>query len=604
MHDDTPLESFKRATAATLRTLAERNDLVVSFGNEPGTTGSIRVPLPPAGLLPADVACVRGRADAQALRLRYHDDALHSQLAPHDPDARSAFDALEQMRCELLGARRLAGVAANLDAALDEDCRRHGLTAAHERQQVRLADALKVLARQALLDQPLPASVAHVADLWQDWLTDHAQADFHPLAAVLADQNAYARAAYRLLRALDLEVSDRDPQPQPQPDPANDNDDNADSASAEPIEQQKQPQPQPEAGAEAAADPSEEGRRDLPSEQDDSDAEPSPGRPEQHRAPAGDPQTYHAYTTQYDEIIDAAALCAADELERLRQRLDERLVDMQGLVGRLANRLQRLLMAQQVRDWAFDLEEGLLDTRRLDQIIVNPMTPLSFKQEKDMPFRDTVVTLLLDNSGSMRGWPIATAAMSADIIARTLERCAVKTEILGFTTRHWKGGQVRELWLAQGKPAHPGRLNELRHIIYKAADMPWRRARRNLGLMLQEGLLKQNIDGEALLWAHSRLVRRPEERRILMVISDGAPVDDATGSVNSGSYLDQHLRHVIRDIETRSPVRLAAIGIGHDVTQYYQRAVTITDPDQLAATLVNKLTELFDDSAGQRRRRR
>lgn len=603
MRDDSSLETFKRATAATLRTLAERDDLVVSFGSEPGSADSVRVPLP-VGLLPEDVACARGRADAQALRLRYHDVALHSQLAPQHPDARSAFDALEQVRCELLGARRLPGVAVNLDAALDEDCRRHGLNAAHERKQVRLADALKVLTRQALLDQPLPASVAHVAALWQDWLAEHEQADFHRLDGVLADQQAYARAAYQLLRALDLEVGDRDPQPQPQPDPDNDNEDNDDDDNAENTEQPEETSPQPETGTESADDPTEEAHSDLPADQDDSDAEQTPGRPQYGQPPTGDPEAYHVYTTQYDEIIDAADLCDADELERLRQRLDQRLVHVQGVVARLANRLQRLLMAQQVRDWEFDLEEGLLDARRLEQIIVNPTTPLSFKLEKDMPFRDTVVTLLIDNSGSMRGWPIATAAMSADILARTLERCAVKTEILGFTTRHWKGGQARELWLAHGKPTHPGRLNELRHIVYKAADMPWRRARRNLGLMLQEGVLKQNIDGEALLWAHSRLVQRSEERRILMVISDGAPVDDATLSVNSGNYLDRHLRQVIHDIEARSPVRLAAIGIGHDVAQYYQRAVTITDPDQLAATLVNKLTELFDDQASQRRRRR
>ncbi len=302
---------------------------------------------------------------------------------------------------------------------------------------------------------------------------------------------------------------------------------------------------------------------------------------------------YKVFTAQFDETVDAEDLCDSDELTRLRNFLDQQLQAMQGVVARLANKLQRLLMAKQNRTWDFDLEEGLLDTARLSRVVIDPMSPLSFKMERDMDFRDTVVTLLLDNSGSMRGRPIMVAAMCADILARTLERCAVKVEVLGFTTRAWKGGNARERWLNEGKPAQPGRLNDLRHIIYKAADVPGRRTRKNLGLMMREGLLKENIDGEALIWAHSRLIARPESRRILMVISDGAPVDDSTLSVNAGNYLDKHLRQVIGEIETKSNVELVAIGIGHDVTRYYRRAVTILDAEQLAGAMTDQLIDLF-----------
>ena len=325
------------------------------------------------------------------------------------------------------------------------------------------------------------------------------------------------------------------------------------------------------------------------------DDRPGGPQPRRERPNPDNEAVYRAYTRLYDEEIDAEELCDPDELTRLRQQLDQQLQHLQGVISKLANRLQRRLLAQQTRAWEFDLDEGLLDAGRLSRVVVNPMQALSYKRELDMEFRDTVVTLLIDNSGSMRGRPITVAAMCGDILARTLERCAVKVEVLGFTTRAWKGGQSREKWVQEGKPRNPGRLNDLRHIIYKAADSPWRRARKNLGLMLREGLLKENIDGEALLWAYRRLLVRPEHRRILMVISDGAPVDDSTLSVNPGNYLEKHLREVIRDIEARDQVELIAIGIGHDVTRYYRRAVTIVDAEELGGTMMKKLTELFDE---------
>ena len=358
-----------------------------------------------------------------------------------------------------------------------------------------------------------------------------------------------------------------------------------------------------------AADETETREVDMDTDQvseaemgDDADEGRTPWRPNTPLSDLPPDFDYKAYSTKYDETISADELCDPEELTRLRGYLDQQLVHLQGAVTKLANRLQRRLMAQQNRSWDFDQEEGMLDAARLGRIITNPMHALSYKVERDTKFRDTVVTLLIDNSGSMRGRPISIAAICADIMARTLERCAVKTEILGFTTRAWKGGQARESWLAAGRPAKPGRLNDLRHIVYKAADAPWRRARKNLGLMMREGLLKENIDGEALLWAHARLLSRPEDRRILLVISDGAPVDDSTLSVNSGNYLERHLRQVIKWIESRSPVELVAIGIGHDVTRYYARAVTIMDAEQLGGTIIEQLAGLFEEDGHKIRR--
>jgi len=349
---------------------------------------------------------------------------------------------------------------------------------------------------------------------------------------------------------------------------------------------------------------------DMESDPSDDDSEgEAPWRPEMGRNSKQDLQ-YKMFTEIFDEIISAEDLCDLEELARLRTQLDRQLDNLQGAVAKLANRLQRKLMAQQNRSWDFDLEEGVLDTARLTRVVTDPTAPLSFKQEQDTEFRDTVVTLLLDNSGSMRGRPITIAAICADVLARTLERCNVKVEILGFTTKAWKGGESRDKWLDSGKPQNPGRLNDLRHIIYKGADSPWRRARRNLGLMLKEGLLKENIDGEALLWAHERLLGRTEARRILMVISDGAPVDDCTLSANPANYLEQHLRRVVNWIESKSDVELVAIGIGHDVTRYYKQAVTITDAEQLGGAITDQLADLFDEDKnkgmgrGPRRMRR
>lgn len=615
---ENPVESFKRSTAATVRALSRRNEVQVGFSTEPpGVAGMrVRIPTPARDLNPHDVATLRGAADAVALRLRFHDNAIHLQRMPLGDAARAAFDAMEQARCEALGARHMTGVAANLEAALDERYHKQGFDRLEERDQVPLAEALRLVARQAMTGSAPPPSAAHAVDLWRPWIEEKLGSDLHGLAQHMGDQDAYARAVRKLLAELDMEVGN-EPEEQEETEEderlseENENEpNNGQTQGQDDVQTEAESMTSPEMQESDQGDQAEDGTgEDGDTEMGEGEGaeEPAgpgqPWRPEFARRNDQDPNAYKAFTTQFDEVVDAADLCDPDELARLRHMLDQQLVHLQGVISKLANRLQRRLLAKQQRSWEFDLDEGILDAARLARIVVNPVLPLSFKKEKETDFRDTVVSLLIDNSGSMRGRPISIAAMSADILARTLERCAVKVEVLGFTTRAWKGGQAREHWIANGKPANPGRLNDLRHIVYKDADQPWRRARKNLGLMLREGILKENIDGEALMWAHQRLIGRPEQRRILMVISDGAPVDDSTLSVNAGNYLERHLRQVIEYIETRSPVELVAIGIGHDVTRYYRRAVTIVDAEQLGGTMMNKLAELFDedDRRGGRR---
>jgi cobaltochelatase CobT len=599
------VEDFRRVTGATMRAISRVPELNVSFApGQHGIAGTeARLPLPPRDLPVQEVAHIRGEADAMALKLRHHDAKIHAREAPRGDVARAVFDAVEQARVEALGARRMAGVAENLAAALEEQCRQRGYARLVERESAPLADALRLMLRQTMTGALPPESGRKLVELWQPVLDDKVRRDLAELAALTDDQRAFARVTRRLLEDLDVELGPEDLQTDDSDE--QEGDDRNDDESPERGEGESESAREADASMDAQRGESEDQDADMPASDADQEeigeaGEDDPGRPGRPPAPGDRGRNepfYHAFTEAHDEIVEAADLCDADELARLRQMLDQQLANLQAVVGRLANRLQRRLMAQQSRAWEFDLEEGILDAARLSRVVVNPETPLSYKQEKDMAFRDTVVSLLIDNSGSMRGRPITVAAMSADILARTLERCGVKVEILGFTTRMWKGGQSREKWIAAGKPANPGRLNDLRHIVYKSADAPWRRARKSLGLMLREGILKENIDGEALLWAHNRLIGRTEQRRILMVISDGAPVDDSTLSVNPGNYLERHLREVIEWIETRSPVELTAIGIGHDVTRYYRRAVTIVDAEQLGGTMMEKLAELFDEDA-------
>lgn len=609
---ESPTEPFKRALAHAARSLAELPDLEVTFSSDgPRLAGRQAVlPHPPRDLNAKDAARIRGLADQMALRLAHHDPRAHARSRPQHPVGAQVFEAVEQARVEAIGANALGGVRANLTAALEAQIERTGLNRVLDRTRAPLPEVIGLLVRERLTGQAPPDGAKATVNLLRAEIEARAGPDLDRLAAAVHDQGAFARVARSILRDLDLgdetgdeatEEDEADDDESAEKDAPEKGDDDDRDQAENPGQDGASMERSLEAPEENQAVEDSGGEMDAQLDSDADDEAPDlgegmvPNRPDIKDGGAPD-AAYQVFTRQFDEIVAAEELCDPEELERLRGYLDAQLTNLSSVVARLANRLQRRLLAQQNRSWSFDLEEGVLDTARLTRVITDPTSPLSFKQEEDAPFRDTVVSLLLDNSGSMRGRPIMVAAVCADILARTLERCGVKTEILGFTTRAWKGGQARDAWIKAGKPQQPGRLNDLRHIVYKAADAPWRRAKRNLGLMMREGLLKENIDGEALAWAHERLLGRPEQRKVLMVVSDGAPVDDSTLSVNSGHYLERHLRSVIGEIEGRSPVELVAIGIGHDVTRYYRRAVTIVDVEQLGGALVEKLAELFEEA--------
>jgi len=606
-------EPFKKALIHSTRALAEAPELEVVFGSDgPKVEGNkLILPHPPRDLALKQAQQIRGIADRMALRIGHHDEAIHSRARPRDDAAASAFDALEQARLEAVGARALEGVRQNLQAANVADLERSGVGRKEAKDEVGFADMLGQIAREALTGDPAPSLISRIIGFFRGDIEDKAGHRLRDLLPYIHDQKTFARLARQVITDLEMEDDSRDAEDEKRDegddsgdgsedprDEAEDKDDREDNEAPPEKPEDKTPgEMEPQEGEEdytqMQGDPqmaSESSTDEIPDgEAGEADFDDQPAPELKARA------DYEVYTKQFDEVVGAEDLCDPDELDRLRGFLNAQLASMQHVVSRLANRLQRKLLAQQSRSWSFDLEEGVLDAAKLTRVIIDPSAPLSFKHEKDTEFRDTVVTLLLDNSGSMRGRPIMMAAICADVLARTLERCGVKVEILGFTTRAWKGGQSREKWVREGKPANPGRLNDLRHIIYKSADSPWRRTHKNLGLMMREGLLKENIDGEALQWAYGRLMTRPEQRKILMVISDGAPVDDSTLSVNIGHYLDNHLRKVINEIEGSRRVELVAIGIGHDVTRWYKRALTLVDVEHLAGALIDKLTELFQE---------
>ena len=602
---ESPTEPFKRALAHAARSLAEMPDLEVVFsGDGPQLSGNRAVlPHPPRDLSLAEASRIRGLADQMALRLAHHDAVAHARGRPASPQGQAVFEAVEQARIEAIGSNALGGVRQNLTTVLEQTIERKGLARIQDRANAPLADIVSLMVRERLTGQRPPDGAKALVDIFRAEIEAKAGADLDKLLTSIDDQAAFARVTRAILRDLDMgdegadpTDSEQDEQGEEQQEQPDDSDGDGEGQSPEGSSMQE---------TETTDSDQDDGEEQAVETEDDQDAEMSdeapemgdgakPARPDPKDSGKPEP-AYKIFTAAHDEIEPAEDLCDPEELTRLRAYLDQQLASLSSVVSRLANKLQRRLLAQQNRSWQFDLEEGMLDVARLPRIIIDPTAPLSFKQESDTDFRDTVVTLLIDNSGSMRGRPIMVAAVCADILARTLERCAVKVEILGFTTRAWKGGISRDDWIKAGKPPSPGRLNDLRHIIYKGADSPWRRSRKNLGLMMREGLLKENIDGEALMWAHQRMMARPEQRRILMVISDGAPVDDSTLSVNSGHYLERHLRQVIGEIENRSPVELLAIGIGHDVTRYYRRAVTIVDVEQLGGVLVEQLAALFEE---------
>ncbi|WP_147124477.1 cobaltochelatase subunit CobT [Shimia ponticola] len=613
---DNPADPFKKALAEATKVVADDADLSVTYSVDPpgATNDTVRLPQVSRRMTRGEILLARGTADALALRHKYHDASVYNRYVPNGNMARDLYEAMETARCEAVGARYMPGTASNIDAKIANEAMRKGYADIKEAAEAPLAVAAGYLVRHLATGRDLPPGASNVMELWQGYIEQQAGGTLENIDELLADQAAFAKLARQVITDLgygdqlgddpdsldedDLDENEAEPENDDQPDSTG-QDDSDDDQDMDASPEQSQEEQQDAASASVTLDDMAEAEMAEEAEMPEGDAPMEPPAPQPHSE--ADPD-YIVYQTENDEEVRAEDLAEPAELERLRAYLDQQLDPLKGAVSRLANKLQRRLQAQQNRSWEFDLEEGMLDAGRLARVVANPTTPLSFKVEKDTEFRDTCVTLLIDNSGSMRGRPISIAAICADVLARTLERCQVKVEILGFTTRAWKGGLCREQWLAEGRPQQPGRLNDLRHIIYKSADAPWRRTRPNLGLMMKEGLLKENIDGEALEWAHKRMAGRPEARKILMVISDGAPVDDSTLSVNPANYLEKHLRDVIAMVEKKKIVELIAIGIGHDVTRYYDRAVTITDVEQLAGAMTEQLASLFDSDPRARAR--
>ena len=601
---------FLKANAASMRALAGGKQVQVRYAGHDTHVGEQEVRLPSLARegLSQSMSKLRGASDSAGLWLAHHNEMMHGKHCPQLAGAKAIFEAAEQARIEAIGANQMEGVRQNLTEKLNMQYQGRTIGSPDSGDDSALAEAVRLTLREVLTGDKPPATTAMAMELWRPWITARAGDLLEQIKGSETDQAAYAKLARQLIGALETDLGDASDSDGDETDEENQGQDNPEDSDEQPDDNAESATGEDESDAEDSQSLDQDGDAAAMSSEDGSemDGEPdmdgmadgeSPGGDPQGQRPPGDTiaESYQVFTNAYDEVIDAAELCDAEELDRLRDMLDRHLDNLHAVIGKLANRLQRKLLAYQNRSWDFDLEEGILDAGKLHRVVSQPLSPLSYKQEQDMKFRDTVVTILLDNSGSMRGRPITIAAVTADILARTLERCGVKVEILGFTTKAWKGGQSREAWQVAGKPEKPGRLNDLRHIIYKGADTPWRRARKSLGLMLREGILKENIDGEALAWAHDRLLGRNEDRRILMVISDGAPVDDSTLSSNSGNYLEKHLRLMIDYIQTRSPVELLAIGIGHDVNRYYSRALTITDVDQLGGAVMSQLADMFDE---------
>jgi cobaltochelatase CobT len=610
--NDDLLDPLRRAVARCTRAVARKKDLEIVFDAGRPAADANRVALPPLPrrLSRRDYSVLRGASDAVALHIVHHDPKIHHTLRPAEAGAARIFDALEQVRVEAIGTRQMDGIAENIFVLLQERYRKPRY-AGSSPDEVPVEDALGILARQYLMGAPFTALNPPVLMLWRPLIGDSVDALMPHLGLAVEDQAAFAAVALKLIAELRHETAPAD-------------------AVAEPIDDEQQAQGEQEPG------PIEGGARSLGPAEGHKSAkdeaigdEPIFGTAEKAAAPGNDslaerlatdqqdysepsrrvvrgagvdPDQYRIFTREFDETARADAIVDVTQLTLLRRSIDGELAPLESIVGRLANRLQRSLEARQRRFWQYDLEQDILDPARLTRIITDPMSSLLYKREADGSFRDTVVTLLIDNSGSMRGRPSMIVAICADILARCLERCGIKSEILGFTTRTWRGGRAREKWIAAGSPGNPGRLNELLHVIYKPADAPWRRSRHSLGLMMRQGFHKENVDGEALAWAHQRLLRRPEQRRILMMISDGAPVDDSTlaAARGTGNYLERHLRRTIADIVRLAEVELFAIGIGYDVTRLYPHAIMIKEIDDLGPALIGQLGRLLDQGRHRR----
>ena len=540
-----------------------------------------------------DFIKARAEADSSALKRKFSNDEIYKKNLPNNSNCKSLYAIAEKIRYETLGGKMLKGIEKNLKDNYSQMINLKRKDQLKTKEDVPVTEAFELYMLKNFYDIKLSSLSSKMLNFWEQDFDQSISKHINFLKDNFEDQNAYCSKFSKLLQDMDIfQTEDNEETKENNQDEGQDNPSNDDQESETEDQKDENKEQETEASLDSDYDIDE---YKLDEQLVDTDSDKQSSEQVIQKKNINDLNLeYKIYTTKFDEIIKAENLENADEANKLRKTLDQQLIGFQDVVTKLANKLQRQLLAKQNRAWEFDLEEGLLDSSKLPRIIMDPYNSLSFKKEKDLDFKDTIVTLLIDNSGSMRGRPITIAAICADILSRTLERCSVKVEILGFTTKNWKGGQSREFWNKQDKPKTPGRLNDLRHIIYKGADTHWRQAKNNLGLMLKEGLLKENIDGEAINWALSRLKKRKEERKILMVISDGAPVDDSTLSVNSGDFLEKHLKKMVKFIEDKTEIEVLAIGIGHDVSRYYNRAIKITDVNELGDVMISQLSSLFD----------
>jgi len=588
-------ERFKSAVSSAVKAISENFDLEIKFGNNI-TPKKNTLNLPEIIKLKnlQDFTNLRAFADSEALKIRYTNEKIYKENEPDRPMAKSLYAIAEKIRYEKIGSEKLKGVKNNITECYQSKFKGKKTEETKTGSDVPITEAFELYLRSHFFTIKQNQITREKLSHWKNLFNKNLKSNLVELEKCIEDQKKFSQIVTNLIQKLNFD--DSDTKEKKEENKTEENDPNSEDSSNEDDSSEKNEDNQENTASLSVAD---ENVNSINEDEDINDKETKEieGDPSFQRKSSKKflKSKYKIFTNEYDEIKEAKELETEDEILRLRKSLDQQLTALQNIIAKLANKLQRQLLAKQNRSWNFDLEEGLLDSSKLSRIIIDPFHPLSYKMEKKTEFKDTVVTLLIDNSGSMRGRPISVAAICADILSRTLERCSVKVEILGFTTKNWKGGKSREKWNLNNKPVNPGRLNDLRHIIYKSADVPWRQSKKNLGLMLKEGLLKENIDGEALLWAFKRLAKRKEERKILMIISDGAPVDDSTLSVNSGDYLEKHLKQTVKWIEENSSIEILAVGIGHDVTRYYKKAIKIADVQELGDVMINQLTKLFSE---------
>jgi len=583
-------ERFKSAISSAVKAISENFDLEIKFDNN-NTSKKNSLNLPEVANLKSlqDFTNLRAFADSEALKIKYNNSNIYHKNEPRGSMAKALYAIAEKIRYEKIGSDKLKGVKNNIIQCYENKFKKRKEEEIKGEADVPVTEAFELYLRSHFFKIKQNKATKKTLNYWKKLFDKNLNPKLKQLDNYIDDQNAYAQLVTELIDNLEFDDSESKKKEE-------EKSENENSSSSEKNDEDKNLSQKEEVSEDSDLNISNDSLESIDEKEDENQISEKevPVNPRYLKKKLSK-EKYKIYTSNYDEVKKAEELEKEEEITRLRKNLDQQLINLQNLIAKLANKLQRQLLAKQNRSWEFDLEEGILDASKLSRVIIDPFHSLSYKMEKKTEFKDTVVTILIDNSGSMRGRPISVAAICADILSRTLERCSVKVEILGFTTKNWKGGKSRELWNTENKPKNPGRLNDLRHIIYKAADKPWRQSRKNLGLMLKEGLLKENIDGEALLWAFKRIAVRKEERKILMVISDGAPVDDSTLSVNSGDYLEKHLKQTVKWIEENSNVEILAVGIGHDVTRYYRRAIKITDVQELGDVMINQLTKLFSE---------